>query len=180
MQLGSHNRKNSSRARTYRVKEYVQHRGSSDSIEHENDIALITIEDEFGSGVACDQNVQPICLDGPEFSAGTACFVSGWGQTELNKISDRLQYAAVPLQSYETCQSVYNVASSVHYGNNYLRSISNMRHRARITPNMICAGPLHGGTDVCLGDSGGPLACFGKHPFHFLQKLSQLRSQKSC
>ncbi|XP_068602085.1 transmembrane protease serine 3 [Brachionichthys hirsutus] len=87
--------------------------------------------------------VEPICLPnhGEQFEEGTRCWISGWGATEdEGETSVVLRSAMVPLISTRTCNQpeVYN---------------------GFISPWMVCAGHLEGGTDSCQGDSGGPLAC---------------------
>ncbi|XP_037136573.1 transmembrane protease serine 3 isoform X2 [Syngnathus acus] len=87
--------------------------------------------------------VEPICLPnyGEEYDEGTMCWISGWGATEdKGETSVVLQSAMVPLLSTKTCNQ-----PQVYQG--------------FISPWMICAGYLGGGTDSCQGDSGGPLAC---------------------
>ncbi|KAJ8379164.1 hypothetical protein AAFF_G00230760 [Aldrovandia affinis] len=87
--------------------------------------------------------VEPICLPnfGEQFMEGTMCWISGWGATvDGGESSVFLHSAPVPLLSSKTCSG-----PSVYQG--------------FITPWMICAGYLEGGTDSCQGDSGGPLAC---------------------
>ncbi|XP_054642901.1 transmembrane protease serine 3 [Dunckerocampus dactyliophorus] len=87
--------------------------------------------------------VEPICLPnyGEEFEEGTMCWISGWGATEdEGETSVFLRSAMVPILSTKTCNQ-----PEVYQG--------------LISPWMICAGYLEGGTDSCQGDSGGPLAC---------------------
>nr|XP_057937569.1 transmembrane protease serine 3 isoform X2 [Doryrhamphus excisus] len=89
--------------------------------------------------------VEPICLPnyGEEFEEGTMCWISGWGATEdEGETSVFLRSAMVPILSTKTCNQ-----PEVYQG--------------LISPWMICAGYLEGGTDSCQGDSGGPLACEG-------------------
>ncbi|XP_061923171.1 uncharacterized protein tmprss3a [Entelurus aequoreus] len=87
--------------------------------------------------------VEPICLPnyGEEFEQGTECWISGWGATEdEGETSVFLRSAMVPILSTKTCNQ-----PEVYQG--------------LISPWMVCAGYLEGGTDSCQGDSGGPLAC---------------------
>ncbi|XP_029499869.2 transmembrane protease serine 3-like [Oncorhynchus nerka] len=87
--------------------------------------------------------VEPICLPnfGEDFEDGTMCWISGWGATsDGGDASDSLLSARVPLISSKACST-----PGVYQG--------------YISPGMICAGYLEGGTDSCQGDSGGPLAC---------------------
>ncbi|XP_064185891.1 transmembrane protease serine 3 [Anguilla rostrata] len=87
--------------------------------------------------------VQPICLPnfGEQFEDGKMCWISGWGATmDGGEATVSLLSARVPLLSTQACSQ-----PGVYQG--------------FITPWMICAGYLEGGTDSCQGDSGGPLAC---------------------
>ncbi|MBN3295158.1 TMPS3 protease, partial [Amia calva] len=87
--------------------------------------------------------VEPICLPnyGEEFEDGKMCWISGWGATDDGgEATVSMNYARVPLISNKVCSQ-----PTVYQG--------------FITPRMICAGYLEGGTDSCQGDSGGPLAC---------------------
>uniref|UniRef100_A0A671M6Y2 Transmembrane serine protease 3a n=1 Tax=Sinocyclocheilus anshuiensis TaxID=1608454 RepID=A0A671M6Y2_9TELE len=85
--------------------------------------------------------VEPICLPnfGEVFEDGKMCWISGWGATDDGG-DVSLHSARVPLISTKACSQ-----PEVYQG--------------YISPGMICAGYLEGGTDSCQGDSGGPLAC---------------------
>jgi secreted trypsin-like serine protease len=64
--------------------------------------------------------------------------IMGWGATrEGGSTSRYLLKATVPFVSDATCQSSYG---------------SDL-----VPADMLCAGPLAGGTDTCQGDSGGPM-----------------------
>ncbi|KAK1788641.1 hypothetical protein P4O66_002464 [Electrophorus voltai] len=89
--------------------------------------------------------IEPICLPnfGEEFEDGMMCWISGWGATkDGGEASMSLHSAQVPLISAKVCSQ-----PEVYQG--------------YISPGMICAGYLEGGTDSCQGDSGGPLGCEG-------------------
>uniref|UniRef100_A0A3Q3IQH3 Transmembrane serine protease 15 n=1 Tax=Monopterus albus TaxID=43700 RepID=A0A3Q3IQH3_MONAL len=88
------------------------------------------------------QWIQPLCLpaEGQDITAGTKCFISGWGQdAEQGYPTNVLQEAEVPLVDQEQCQ----------------RQLPEYT----ITSSMLCAGYPEGGVDSCKGDSGGPLMC---------------------
>ncbi|KAL2103148.1 hypothetical protein ACEWY4_000016 [Coilia grayii] len=93
------------------------------------DIALIKLANPLSfSGL-----VQPICLPGSGefFKEGSLCWISGWGSQEYDgETSVSLQGARVPLISSKVC-----VQPGVYPG--------------IISPAMICAGYLEGGTDSC-------------------------------
>ncbi|XP_051565870.1 transmembrane protease serine 3 isoform X3 [Myxocyprinus asiaticus] len=104
------------------------------------DIALLKLVQPLNS---FNDFVQPICLPnfGEQFDDGKMCWISGWGATEDGgEVSVFLHSARVPLISNKACSQ-----PDVYQG--------------YISPGMICAGYLDGGTDSCQGDSGGPLAC---------------------
>ncbi|KAI7790464.1 transmembrane protease serine 3 [Triplophysa rosa] len=103
------------------------------------DIAMLKLEQPLNF----NGFVEPICLPnfGEEFEDGKMCWISGWGATEDGgEASVSMHSATVPLISTKACTQ-----PDVYQG--------------YISPDMICAGYLEGGTDSCQGDSGGPLAC---------------------
>ncbi|XP_063067984.1 transmembrane protease serine 3-like [Engraulis encrasicolus] len=115
----------------------THHNYRTNSLDY--DIALL----QLTKPVAFNGLVEPICLpsSGEMFKEGHMCLISGWGATEDDgESSVQLLVAEVPLISTTRCNEP-------------------LVHQGSITPWMICAGYLEGGTDTCQGDSGGPLAC---------------------
>uniref|UniRef100_A0A673FYH4 Peptidase S1 domain-containing protein n=1 Tax=Sinocyclocheilus rhinocerous TaxID=307959 RepID=A0A673FYH4_9TELE len=81
--------------------------------------------------------VEPICLPnfGEVFEDGKMCWISGWGATDdgeqhIHSSDVSLHSASVPLISTKACSQ-----PEVYQG--------------YISPGMICAGYLEGGTDSC-------------------------------
>nr|XP_040047025.1 trypsin II-P29-like isoform X1 [Gasterosteus aculeatus aculeatus] len=117
------------------VSQVIRHPGYS-SQTNDNDIALLRLS----SPVTFTDYIQPVCLaaEGSEFSAGTSCWVTGWGTVGSDvplPLPQRLQEVQVPVVSNSRCNAAYG----------------------SITSNMVCAGADAGGRDSCQGDSGGPL-----------------------
>ena len=94
-----------------------------------------------------NDNVQPACLPSPNWfpdrDSSSRCFVSGWGELELEEnSSDALQWFQVPAFTHEACTQ--------SYGN------------ARISEDIICAHRAKKGNNSWPGKSGGPLVCLNE------------------
>lgn len=81
-------------------------------------------------------------------ATGDSALVLGWGTADTSTLlmADSLQYAAVALVDYNTCEALYADASYDFFGLNG-------------TPGLICAGGFAGSSlsGTGNGDSGGPL-----------------------
>ncbi|MEN2497540.1 MAG: Transmembrane protease serine 11D [Marteilia pararefringens] len=101
------------------------------------DIALVKLDEKVRFGA----NISPVCLVEAEADLplpGTKCFVTGWGITEMQSVSNKLREVDLKLISQDVCkQSDFN--------------------KTRIKDDMICAGNVKDGKGPCIGDSGGPL-----------------------
>ncbi|KAM3916903.1 serine protease 27-like [Leptodactylus fuscus] len=107
------------------------------------DIALIGLS----SPITYTQYIRPVCVptQSMNFSTGTNCWVTGWGNIEYNVILPyprTLQQVMVPIISNSDCNLMYYVNYSVN-----------------VPTDQICAGYQAGQKGSCQGDSGGPLVC---------------------
>uniref|UniRef100_A0A672M5I0 Suppressor of tumorigenicity 14 protein homolog n=1 Tax=Sinocyclocheilus grahami TaxID=75366 RepID=A0A672M5I0_SINGR len=108
-----------------------------DSMTYDYDISLL----ELSNPLNFTNTVHPICLPASThvFSAGSSCFVTGWGTLrEGGIVAQILQKAEVKVINDTVC---------------------NMVTEGQVTSRMLCSGYLTGGVDACQGDSGGPLVC---------------------
>ncbi|XP_020804973.1 trypsin eta isoform X2 [Drosophila serrata] len=100
-----------------------------------NDIALMFINGYIPWN---SPTVRALALNTGIVSTGTVCTISGWGVLYSSGYSSNsLQAASVPIVTYESCRSAYEV----------------------VPISQVCAGYAKGGVDACQGDSGGPLNC---------------------
>ncbi|XP_060104353.1 transmembrane protease serine 11A-like [Heteronotia binoei] len=120
------------------IRQIIVHEHYANNVlSHEYDIAVAQISPP----VQFTSDVHRVCLPeaGQVFPDNTTCFVTGWGALRDDGPSvHELRETKVKIIGNEICnrREVYN----------------NM-----ITPGMLCAGYLEGGSDACQGDSGGPL-----------------------
>jgi secreted trypsin-like serine protease len=116
-----------------------------------NDVALLQLSEPIDERPA-DGATLPISfidLAGEEVGslAGEPATVTGWGNTlGLSAIGEgefpeTLQEAQIPITSAKPCENLYG---------------------SPLEDNVICAGVLRGGIDVCTGDEGGPLVIFNE------------------
>uniref|UniRef100_A0A671MLZ8 Suppressor of tumorigenicity 14 protein homolog n=1 Tax=Sinocyclocheilus anshuiensis TaxID=1608454 RepID=A0A671MLZ8_9TELE len=132
--LRDQNIKDSVQKRT--LKNIITH-PNYDSMTYDYDISLLELSDPLNF----TNTVHPICLPAPThvFSAGSSCFVTGWGTLrEGGSVAQILQKAEVKVINDTVC---------------------NMVTEGQVTSRMMCSGYLTGGVDACQGDSGGPLVC---------------------
>ncbi|XP_028837037.1 complement C1s subcomponent isoform X2 [Denticeps clupeoides] len=118
---------------------YQQGLDESERVSFDNDIALI----KLSARVKLGPNVIPVCL--PEEGEGTPlndkmATVSGFGQWEKGKKSQKLRYEAVQEYTEEHCMNTPRTRAN---------------KQIVFSKNMFCAGQP--GVDSCKGDSGGPV-----------------------
>ncbi|KAJ7313130.1 hypothetical protein JRQ81_004401 [Phrynocephalus forsythii] len=121
-----------------KLQQIIVHEDYANNVMNHNfDIAVVKITPPVHFTAA----VHHVCL--PEatqfFPENTTCYVTGFGALRDDGASvEELRQTEVKIISNEICnrREVYNNA---------------------ITPGMLCAGYLEGGSDACQGDSGGPL-----------------------
>ncbi|MEA2605100.1 MAG: transrane protease serine [Acidobacteriota bacterium] len=113
----------------------------------DNDIALL----ELFEPLALDAKTRAIPLldkaaEATALIEDATLEVAGWGATNEggDPVKD-LRFVRVPFVTRDTCNRP-------------------LAYNGQISNNMICAGPLAGGTDSCQGDSGGPLSVVSASP----------------
>nr|XP_018667230.1 testisin-like isoform X2 [Ciona intestinalis] len=108
---------------------------------YNNSVALIKLNE----AVEINEYVKPICLSGGERpQVGAKCWGTGFGFADENSVepSNVLKEVDLPIVDIDVCRRSYtNTAYSVDRN------------------NMMCAGYIQGGKDLCYGDMGGPLMC---------------------
>lgn len=112
-------------------------RGGYNSATHNNDIAVLLLNEEL-EGVVPIKMAKP----GTRLARGAELQIAGWGLQAENslEISPYLMEATVGFVDNTECNKILGMG--------------------KITDNMICAGDLINGRDACQGDSGGPLLSF--------------------
>ncbi|GAU91592.1 hypothetical protein RvY_03819 [Ramazzottius varieornatus] len=112
---------------------------------NENDIALLTVDDDIDFGGSC---VCPICLRPKVPPVGEICSVSGFG---LEKEGGGNSRRPTPLKAVHL-----NILPTRFGGSCFIQNGTNGPPNMN---NILCAGDRPG-EDSCQGDSGGPLVCF--------------------
>uniref|UniRef100_A0A7N5P9W9 tryptase n=1 Tax=Ailuropoda melanoleuca TaxID=9646 RepID=A0A7N5P9W9_AILME len=106
------------------------------------DIALV----QLASPVTFSDLILPVCLPKPgdPLGHGTWCWVTGWGNIDINLCKDTQRSSSSSRSEYSTRAHLARRAPG---------------EIAIILDDMLCAGFESGQKDACGGDSGGPLVC---------------------
>ncbi|CAL1548409.1 unnamed protein product [Lymnaea stagnalis] len=115
---------------------------SYDRMTYHHDIAVLTLS----SPVHFKDCLHPICLPRPGqvLAVGSSCTVAGWGSTSRTTDSPAVS-------SPYLMQAEVKVVQGIYCHKKYQNMFDQRIH--------VCAGDLSGGSDSCVGDSGGPLMC---------------------
>jgi len=134
---GLHNQSQTAGAQSRRIVEHHRHPQYHRPEWYSNDLLLLRLERPFD----LSESVNPACLPEADVSAGSECWITGWGTlASSGEFPEILQEGAVSVKSKWDCEDAFDDA---------------------FTSDMLCAnGRSNGGvTDACQGDSGGPLVC---------------------
>ncbi|RWS20373.1 serine protease 33-like protein [Leptotrombidium deliense] len=108
------------------------------------DVALVRVLPRFNfrPGTNGGRNaIGPICLPVARAPVTERTgIISGYGWSNFYRVEPYLKAARIQILNHVYCERVYRIR--YRYDRN----------------SMVCAGYVNGGTDSCLGDSGGPLA----------------------
>ncbi|KAG8443118.1 hypothetical protein GDO86_011798 [Hymenochirus boettgeri] len=138
--FGAHNTLNlGPKTQIRKIEKWILHEQFSKP-RHEYDIGLIRLN----KPIQFNDYIQPACL--PPRSVDVFkmndCYIAGWGylEEEFKTRTNILQDAYVELINSVRCNSTdwYN---------------------GLVKDHNLCAGYENGGSDICKGDSGGPLMC---------------------
>ncbi|XP_041125448.1 complement C1r-A subcomponent-like [Polyodon spathula] len=112
------------------------------ALQFNNDIELI----KLWHHVTVNETLMLLSLpaDDSLYQPRVMGYVSDWGITEGNKLSNQLKNVAFPVVDLCQCSASINSQRS--------HRIVDIPH---LTDNMFCAGRVEGGEDTCLGDSEG-------------------------
>ncbi|XP_041960228.1 uncharacterized protein LOC121718887 isoform X3 [Alosa sapidissima] len=138
--LGRQNQEGSNPNEVKRTVSRIITHPSFNPVTRDNDIALLRLS----APVTFTNFISPVCLaaSGSVFLNGVDSWVTGWGDVaegEPLPSPGTLKEVEVAVTENTQCQSLYEAVPFT------------------VTDNMICAGKLAGGKDLCKGDSGGPL-----------------------
>jgi trypsin len=112
-----------------------------------NDVSLLHLS------MPSKQPMMQIAPDDPKlWAAGVMATVAGFGTTsESSSVKPpTMRYARVPFVTDEYCAQTYPFGSGIVANDGWYDP-----------KTMVCAGYRQGGTDVCEGDSGGPILAPG-------------------
>jgi len=104
-----------------------------------NDIAIM----KLGRKIKFSDKIKPVALpSGPTDKAkvGTSCNAGGWGRTQARDWALQMFHVSIKIRTMDVCEKMYST-------NKFPRPAT-----------QLCAGG-HTFSNVCVGDSGGPLAC---------------------
>ncbi|XP_064644970.1 plasma kallikrein-like [Lineus longissimus] len=104
-----------------------------------NDIAIL----KLSRPITFSKAIKPIGLpSGPHDAAAvdTACAAGGWGRTQARDWALEMFHVSIKIRPMEICMRMYS------------------NNRFDYPGGRVCAGG-HTFSNVCVGDSGGPLAC---------------------
>ncbi len=114
---------------------------------HENDMALLHLRQEF----ELEPHIDTICLPdedlGRDGYSDEGCYAAGWGKEDFSdssKYQTLLQHVELPIVPREQCQDAFRTTK---LGSGFT-----------LHESFMCAGGEEG-NDTCKGDGGGPLMC---------------------
>jgi len=112
------------------------------------DACLLRTPEPIGVGV--EPGVASACLptEGPQH--GDACWVAGWGTTELGGISSELKSVGVNIFSDEYCLEHHAFQNFGFFSDEFCAGLPDSDDADSLSDD---------GKDACQGDSGGPLVC---------------------